>query len=117
MNAAQIRWHRPEIAEGFDMRNLRMLIAISLILAWSGSGFCQDNGGPLGDPIPPPIQDPSLSSSPYFPPSLTNAGVAATGPASGVVNKGDRHGSGCGAKNPCALPTPALDRAIVARAG
>jgi hypothetical protein len=100
------------------MRNsvLRSLMLVSLTLAGSNSGFCQDNGGPLGDPIPPPIQDPSLSSSPYFPPSLTNAGVAATGPALDL-NSRDRRGPGCSVQNPCALPTPALDHAIAARAG
>ena len=102
-----------------DMRNstLRSVIAGGLILAGSNSGFCQDNEGPLGDPIPPPIQDPSLSSSPYFSPSLTNAGVAITGPALGLANGADRRGPGCNVKNPCALPTPALDHAIAARAG
>jgi hypothetical protein len=101
------------------MRNsiLRAVLAGSLILAGSNCGFCQENGGPLGDPIPPPIQDPSLSSSPYFSPSLTNAGVAITGPALGLVKGADRRGSGCNVKNPCALPTPARDHAIAARAG
>ena len=100
------------------MRNsiLRSLIVVSLTLAGSNSAFCQDNGGPLGDPIPPPIQDPSLSSSPYFPPSLTNAGVAATGPALSLDRK-DRRGPGCNLTNPCALPTPARDHVLVARAG
>jgi len=92
------------------------LMSVSLAVAGSGRAFCQDNGGPLGDPIPPPIQDPSLSSSPYFPPSLTNAGVADTGPALDLAKK-DRHGPGCSVKNPCALPTPALNRVRAARAG
>src|SRR5436190_16401455 len=96
-----------------DMRILQVLVTVSLNLAGNGSAFCQDNGGPLGDPIPPPIQDPSLSSSPYFPPSLTNAGVANTGPALDLA-KSDRRAAGCNLKNPCALPTPALDRAIAA---
>ena len=97
----------------FDRRILWLLMVMSLTLTGSDRAFCQDNGGPLGDPIPPPIQDPSLSSSPYFPPSLTNAGVAATGALAGK----DRHSPGCSVKNPCALPTPALDHALAVRAG
>jgi len=98
------------------MRILQILLTVSLILAGSGSAFCQDNGGPLGDPIPPSIQDPSLSSSPYFPPSLTHAGVADTGPALDL-GKRDWRAAGCSLKNPCALPTSALDHAVAARAG
>ena len=98
------------------MRILQILVTMSLIPTGSGSAFCQDNGGPLGDPIPPAIKDPSLSSSPYFPPSLTHAGVADTGPALDL-SKRDWRANGCNLKNPCALPTPALDHVVAARAG
>jgi len=94
-----------------------LAFTVSLILARSGSGFCQDSGGPLGDPLPPPVQDPSLSSSHYFPASLTTAGVADTGPALGSANRGHTGAVGCNAMAPCAMPSPALDRAIAARAG
>jgi hypothetical protein len=102
------------------MRNgIFLALTVSLILAGSGSGFCQDSEGPLGDPLPPAVQDPSLSSSRYFPASLTTAGVADTGPALGSVNKGRAggHGIGCSVTNPCAVLSPALDHAIPAHAG
>ena len=93
-----------------------IFLALSLTLAGSGSGFCQDTEGPLGDPIPPPVQDPSLATSRYFPAALTTAGVANTGPALGAVNR--KHtGAVCNAANPCAVPSPALDHAIAAHAG
>ena len=80
----------------------------------SGSAFCQNSEGPLGDPLPPPGQDPSLAASRYFPPSVTHAGVADTGPV-GLVKK--TGGPGCSTTNPCAVLSPALDRAIPAHAG
>jgi hypothetical protein len=101
------------------MRNYIFLsfAVMSLILVGSDSGFCQDSEGPLGDPLPPAVQDPSLSSSHYFPASLTTAGVADAGPALGSVNRGRTGAVGCNAMNPCAVPSPALDHAIAARAG
>src|SRR5471030_3198493 len=100
------------------MRNGTFLaLTVSLILVGSGGGFCQDSGGPLGDPLPPPVQDPSLSSSHYLPASLTTAGVADTGPALGSANRGRTGAVGCNAVAPCAMPSPALDRTIAARAG
>ena len=99
------------------MRNFFLLSFMAVSMIWSSSGFCQDSeGGPLGDPLPPPVQDPSLSSSPYFSPSLTTAGVADTGRALGS-NVRYRSGNGCNVATPCALPSPALDRAIAAHAG
>ena len=80
------------------------------ILLWTGSGWCQSaSESALGDPTPAAVQDPSLNNSPYFPPSEGTAGVAAIGP----VARG--HAADCSASNPCALPTPALDRVIVAQ--
>jgi len=100
------------------MRNFILLSFMAVSLIWSSSGFCQDSeGGPLGDPLPPPVQDPSLSSSPYFSPSLTTAGVADTGRALGSMNATYPTGHGCNVVTPCALPPPALDRAIAAHAG
>ncbi len=83
----------------------------------SGSAFCQNSEGPLGDPLPPAVQDPSLAASRYFPPSLITAGVANTGPALSVVKKGQTVGHGCNAANPCAVLSPALDRTIPVHAG
>ena len=100
------------------MRNFILLSFMAVSLIWNSSGFCQDSeGGPLGDPLPPPVQDPSLSSSPYFSPSLTTAGVADTGRALGSMNATYPTGHGCNVVTPCALPPPALDRAIAAHAG
>jgi hypothetical protein len=100
------------------MRNYILLaLTLSLTLAGSGRGFCQDSEGPLGDPIPPPVQDPSLSTSHYFPASLTTAGVANTGPALGSVNRGHAGAVASNIRNPCAVPSPSLDRAIAAHTG
>jgi hypothetical protein len=101
-----------------DMRNFILLPFMAVSLIWSSSGYCQDSeGGPLGDPLPPPVQDPSLSSSHYFSPSLTTAGVADTGRALGSMNVRYRTRHSCNVVTPCALPSPALDRAIAAHAG
>jgi hypothetical protein len=100
------------------MRSYILLSFMAVSLIWSSSGFCQDSeGGPLGDPLPPPVQDPSLSSSHRFSPSLTTAGVADTGRALGSMNVRYRTGHDCNVVTPCALPSPALDRAIAAHAG
>lgn len=94
-------------------------LTAALILAGNSSGFCQDSGGPLGDPPPAAIQDPSLSTSHHFSPSLTNAGMADTGPALDSMRKPSRSGRAvdCKGTTNCAVPSPALDRAITAHAG
>jgi hypothetical protein len=99
-------------------KTLFVALVASLVLAGSGSGFCQDSEGPLGDPIPPAVQDPSLSTSRYFKPSLTTAGVADMGPTLGSSKKvsAGHQGIACSVTNPCAVPSPALDRAVAARA-
>ena len=100
------------------MRNPILLAFVTLLLIPAGRGWCQESGGPLGDPLPPSVQDPSLSKSHYFSPALTHAGVADTGPALSAVNKG-RSGAaaGCSAQSPCAVPPPALDHAVASHAG
>ena len=101
------------------MQNRILLAFVTLLLIPAGPGWCQESGGPLGDPLPPPAQDPSLSNSRHFSPSLTHAGVADTGPALSSVNKG-RGGvpaAGCSAQSPCAAVSPALDHAVAAHAG
>ena len=105
------------IAEG--MRNRILLAFVTVLLIPVSPGWCQESGGPLGDPLPPPVQDPSLSNSHHFSPSLTHAGVADTGPALSAVNRGRSGGpaAGCSAQSPCAVPSPALDHAIAAHAG
>src|SRR5665213_1927042 len=94
-------------------------LAAALILAGSSSGFCQDSGGALGDPPPAAIQDHSLSTSHHFSPSLTNAGIADTGPALDSMRKASRNGRAidCKVAANCAVPSPALDRAITVHAG
>lgn len=87
--------------------------AAALILLWSSGGYCQDSSeSALGDPTPAAVQDPSLSNSRFFPPSQGTAGVATVGPA--LSAKASRAAS-CSAANPCALPTPARDRVVVAQ--
>ena len=98
----------------------RILLAfVTVLLIPVSHGWCQESGGPLGDPLPPPVQDPSLSNSHHFSPALTHAGVADTGPALSGVNKGhgNGNGAGCSAQSPCAMPPPALDHAVAAHAG
>jgi hypothetical protein len=94
-------------------------LTAAMILAGGSSGFCQDSGGPLGDPPPAAIQDPSLSTSHHFSPSLTNAGMADTGPALDSMRKAPRSGRAidCKVTANCAVPSPALDRAITVHAG
>jgi hypothetical protein len=111
--------HRPDgmgwkLLTDSAMRNSILLLIVAASLIWSSNGFCDESeGSPMVDPLPPPMQDPSLSTSRYFPPSLTTSGVAQIGPARGSVNG---HSHGCGAPNSCALPPPDLDRAVTARA-
>ena len=99
------------------MQNRILLAFVTLLLIPAGRGWCQESGGPLGDPLPPPVQDPSLSNSHLFSPSLTHAGVADTGPALSGVNKGRNGAAGCNALSPCAVPSPARDHAVAAHAG
>jgi hypothetical protein len=91
------------------MRNL-VLPAAPLILLWSSIAYCQDaSESALGDPAPQVLQDPSVSNSRHFSPSQSTAGVAAVLPGKAG------HGTRCSATNPCALPTPARDRVVVAQ--
>jgi hypothetical protein len=101
------------------MQNRILLAFVTLLLIPAGRGWCQESGGPLGDPLPPPVHDPSLSNSHRFSPSLTHAGVADTGPALSGVNKSRSGGpaAGCSALSPCAVPSPALDHAVASHAG
>jgi hypothetical protein len=94
------------------MRNhILAVLAVSPILLFGAGGYCQDSSETaLGDPEPQAVQDPSLSTSRYFPPSLGTAGIAAIGPSAKAG-----HTVNCSARNPCALPTPARDRVIVAQ--
>lgn len=93
-------------------RQHQLLAALPLILLWSSTaGYCQESSETaLGDPAPQPVQDPSLSTSRYFPPSLGTAGIAAVGPSAKAGPAVT-----CSARNPCALPTPARDHVIVAQ--
>ena len=93
------------------MRNpmmLAILLAIGLVDTWSTQAFCED--GPLDDPPPAAIVDPSLATSAYFPPSLVTQGVARTEPA----HDSSRNALPCAVTNPCAVPSPARDRAAQA---
>jgi hypothetical protein len=99
------------------MRNyIVAAFAAPLILLWSSIGYCQDTESALGDPTPAAVQDPKLSNSRYFPPSLGTSGVAAIGPSrpSGPAAKSS-HVASCSATNPCATPSPARDRVVVAQ--
>lgn len=94
------------------MRNhILAVLAASPILLFGPGGHCQDSSETaLGDPTPQAVQDPSLRTSRYFPPSLGTAGTAAIAPSA----KAD-HAATCSPNNPCALPTPARDRVTVAQ--
>src|ERR1700742_4213071 len=94
------------------MRNhILAVLAVSPILLFGAGGYCKHSSEPAwGAPEPKPVQDPSLSTSRYFPPSLSTAGVAAIGPSATAG-----HSVTCSTRNPCAVPTPARDRVIVAQ--
>jgi hypothetical protein len=94
---------------------MRSVIVLSFTAAVLIASSCLCQAGALDDPPPAVVQDPSLSSSHYFPPSVTNAGVANTGPALSLVKK--TNGRDCNAVNPCAVLSPALDRAVPVHAG
>src|SRR5215469_13942935 len=88
-----------------------IVAACAVMLPWSGSGYCQDSSeSALGDPPPAAVVDPSLANSPYFPPALGTAGVAAIGPSSSAK---PRPVIDCSPANPCAMATPARDRVVV----
>jgi hypothetical protein len=87
------------------------LTALSLT-AWSGSALCQDSESALGNPLPPPVQDPSLKNSPTFAPSLGTSGTADIDPALDRTAKVSR-GADCSSTNPCAVPPPARDRVVI----
>ena len=91
------------------MRKNHLLAALAapLFLFWSSCGYCQDTESALGDPTPAPVTDPSLANSPHFPPALGTSGVAAIAPKPGRA-------AICNPANPCAIPTPARDRVVVA---
>jgi hypothetical protein len=84
--------------------------AAPLIILSSTGAYCQDTESALGDPAPEAVQDPSLSNSRYFPPSLGTSGVAAI-----ATTPNPSHAAACGPANPCALATPARDHVIVAQ--
>ena len=84
-----------------------LLAALLLILSCGSSGYCQDTESALGDPIPAAVADPSLANSRHFSPALGTSGVAAIAPKPG-------HAATCGPTNPCAIPTPARDKVVVA---
>jgi len=94
-----------------------MRLALSVMVLWiamgSDAAFCED--GPLGDPPPPALSDPSLASSVRFSPKLTTAGVAETGSSLSATSRSGARNS-CARTNPCAVATTAIDRAIPARA-
>jgi hypothetical protein len=86
------------------------LLAIWLFNLWSTPAASED--GPLDNPPPAAIIDPSLATSIYFPPSLVTQGVAKTGPA-----LDSNHDTvTCAVTNPCAVPSPARDHALPAQA-
>jgi len=90
---------------------LRHILAVLIILpATAVAAFCEDRD----DPLPAPIQDPSLATSVYFAPTRATAGVAYPG----LSLSSTRHiGTlSCTGTNPCALATPAIDRAVPAKA-
>jgi hypothetical protein len=91
-----------------------LALAAAFLIAGSGGAFCQESEGALGNPLPAAVQDPSLKTSRYFPPSLGTAGVADTDPALSSATKLARgHGADCSSVNPCAVPPPARDRVVI----
>lgn len=84
-----------------------MLMVSAWLGAWSIPAASADDGG-----LPPfLLQDPSLATSIYFPPSTTTAGMAVTGPGS----VGHTLNRPCSSANPCAVVTPAADSVPRAR--
>jgi hypothetical protein len=86
------------------------VFAAPLFLLCSSAAYCQDTESALGDPAPQAVVDPSLANSRYFPPALGTSGVAAIAPL-----PGPGLAAACSPANPCAMPTPARDRVIVAQ--
>jgi len=79
-----------------------------ILPATAVAALCEDQD----DPLPVPIQDPSLATSVYFPPALITKGIANTGPALSLAKPG---GSKCTVLMPCAVTSPALDHAVITR--
>jgi hypothetical protein len=94
---------------------IRILVVLMLIAGWIGRAYAED--GPLDDPPPAAMEDPSLSSSIFFPPSLVTSEAADTGAAldSGKT-KISIGASRCSPTNPCAVPSPARDHMTMPRA-
>jgi hypothetical protein len=98
------------------MKTRLILLALAPVslLMWSSAAWCQDSESALGNPLPPAVQDPSLKTSRYFPPSLGTSGVAYIDPALSAPAKAVKgHGADCSALNPCATPPPARDRVVI----
>ena len=92
------------------MRTCFLAAFAASLIFWSSAAWCQDEESALGDPTPPAVQDPSLANSRIFPASLGTTGVAAVTAAP----KPSRPAA-CNPANPCAMPTPAQDRVVIAR--
>jgi len=85
----------------------RVILALAMVsVAWSSPAFCQDD---LDIPPPALFHAPSLATSVYFPPALTNAVVADAGHAFGMVSRNSARPLPCTSTNPCAIATPAAD--------
>ncbi|HWU55593.1 MAG TPA: hypothetical protein VN175_08840 [Rhizomicrobium sp.] len=89
------------------MRYRVLILVAAWMSGWSNAAFCDD--GSSDDRPPALLHDPSLATSVYFPPALTTAGVADTGPALSLMKP---RGSGCTVLMPCAVTSPPLDRAV-----
>jgi len=94
---------------------VRIFVTLILIAAWAGRAYGE--GGPLDDPPPAAMEDPSPASTIFFPPSLITAEAADTGAAldSGKTKTSVR-ASRCSPTNPCAVPSPARDDVTLPRA-
>jgi hypothetical protein len=90
-----------------------ILVAVAWMSGWSSPALCQDD--PSDDFPPALIHDPSLATSVYFPPTVTTAGVAYTGPALGASSRAGARAFACTPTNPCAMVTPAADSVLPAR--
>jgi hypothetical protein len=98
---------------GRQLLKLRTAL-IAALLVTAGTAQAQESGGALADPLPPAAVDPSLATSSHIPLSVVQGGVADTGPALSTA----QHGAGlaCNSRNPCAVPSPALNHSILTRA-
>jgi len=78
------------------------LLFLALSLQVAGHGAAQ--AAAIQDPDMVVLPDPDLSKAARFPARAATAGVAQVSPALDQTNV---RTSGCSARNPCALPTPA----------